>query len=297
MGKRYFIDMDGTLAKWNDVQFEELFEEGYYKNLEPNINVVNTVKRLLNHEQDVYILSAYLEESKYAKKEKIEWLQKYIPELNKDKYILLPYGEVKTNYIEGKIGKDDILLDDYTKNLLEWEKEGGFAIKLRNGINHNKGIWKGMTVSHNFINGNSFEDSIEVYKGFKEIAEKYDFKVSTDKNRVSLLACDISNEWREWIVYDLNGWIEILGNTDQMNIWFCDTHKDFTTETVVALVNDLNEKIFNKLDEYTKLDVKLKDFIDPEDWQVIANVQNAYEDSRYMQQNKSIEDDFEDIEV
>ena len=34
---RLFVDMDGTLAKWNEVQYEEqLLEEGYYRNLKPN---------------------------------------------------------------------------------------------------------------------------------------------------------------------------------------------------------------------------------------------------------------------
>lgn len=294
MSKRFFIDMDGTLAKWNDVQFENLFEKGYYLNLEPNINVVKTVKTLLNHEQDVYILSAYLEESKYARDEKILWLQQYLPELPKEKYILLPYGEEKSKYIKGEINKDDILLDDYTKNLLEWEKTGGFAIKLLNGINHNKGVWQGMCTHYYFINGNSFENSIEIYRGFREIADRYDFKVRLSNDGISLLAKDVFNEWKEWIVYDLNDWIEINGNTDQMNLWFCETKKDFTAETIVELVKDLNEKLFYKLNDF----VELKELIDPEDWQVIANVENAYEDSRYSKtKEKNIEDDFEDIDI
>ena len=40
---RIFVDMDGTLAKWNNVEFEELFEEGYYRNLEADEKILNEV--------------------------------------------------------------------------------------------------------------------------------------------------------------------------------------------------------------------------------------------------------------
>ena len=33
MKRRYFIEMDGTIAKWEYVPFERLFEQGYFKNL------------------------------------------------------------------------------------------------------------------------------------------------------------------------------------------------------------------------------------------------------------------------
>lgn len=37
MSRRIFVDMDGTLAKWNDVATEVLYEKGYYANLEPKL--------------------------------------------------------------------------------------------------------------------------------------------------------------------------------------------------------------------------------------------------------------------
>lgn len=143
--------MDGTLAKWNNVSFEELFKEGYYRNLEPNLNVVKTINRMLENGENIYILSAYLLESKYAKKEKEEWLQEYIPNLRKENYILIPYGENKVNFMEKSITEDDILLDDYTKNLEDWTMHGGTAVKLLNGINHTKGTWHGKKVDINKI--------------------------------------------------------------------------------------------------------------------------------------------------
>lgn len=79
---RLFVDMDGTLAKWNEVQYEEqLLEEGYYRNLKPNQKVVDEVNSIIDKGYDVYVLSCVLPESQYAQNEKIEWLKEYLPQL------------------------------------------------------------------------------------------------------------------------------------------------------------------------------------------------------------------------
>ena len=54
---RLFVDMDGTLAKWNEVQYEEqLLEKGYYRNLPPNQKVVDEVNSIIAKGYDVYVL-------------------------------------------------------------------------------------------------------------------------------------------------------------------------------------------------------------------------------------------------
>ena len=50
----------------------------------------------------------------------------------------MPYGV--------NIDEDDILLDDYSKNLIEWVEAGGTAIKVRNNINCSGKTWKGDTI-------------------------------------------------------------------------------------------------------------------------------------------------------
>ena len=148
---RIFVDMDGTLAQWHNVEFEQLFEEGYYLNLEPNQEVLADVNQLIRQGKDVYILSAYLTESEYALQEKQEWVKKYLPDFPKEKQIFVPYGEDKANYLKknySPITSEDYLLDDYTKNLLEWESFGGSGIKYLNGINHTRGTWQGAKVNY-----------------------------------------------------------------------------------------------------------------------------------------------------
>lgn len=144
MRRRIFVDMDGTLAKWHNVESEEvLLEKGYYENLEPNENLVNVIKELIKKGEDIYILSSFLSNSNFALGEKKKWLAKYLPEIPFEKQIFVKYGDSKTSYIPGGINKNDCLIDDYTKNLLPWKEAGGIGIKFLNGINNTKGTWKG----------------------------------------------------------------------------------------------------------------------------------------------------------
>ncbi len=149
--ERIFVDMDGVLAKFNHVQSEEeLYEKGYFANLEPLPTVVDGMKRYIkeNPDKDIYILSAYLTESPYALQEKNEWLDRYLPEISSDHRIFCPCGKPKADYIIGGIQKTDILIDDYTKNLEQWKQQGGIGVKLLNGINHTRGTWQGYSMDY-----------------------------------------------------------------------------------------------------------------------------------------------------
>lgn len=92
-------------------------------------------------------MSAVLSDSKYALREKNEWLDRYIPEIDSYHRIFPPCGGNKKEYIPGGIRKTDTLLDDYTLNLSQWEPPAK-GIKLLNGINHTKGTWQGDMVKH-----------------------------------------------------------------------------------------------------------------------------------------------------
>ena len=142
--QRLFVDMDGTLAEFKTVDtLETLYEKDYFINLKPNENVLGAIKQLIaDNDFDVYILSAYLTDSRYALEEKNAWLDKYLPELPQEKRLFVPCGTDKSVAVPGLIRPDDYLLDDYTKNLSEWEPPA-MGIKLINGINHTNGTWQG----------------------------------------------------------------------------------------------------------------------------------------------------------
>ena len=145
VSQRLFVDMDGTLAVFNRVEtLEELYEQGYFLNLAPHVNVVDAVKHIVKTEPriQVRILSAVLMDSDHAFEEKYAWLDRHLPEITLEHRILVPYGSDKKERIRGGVAKEDFLLDDYTQNLLLWEVAGR-GIKLLNGINNTRGTWMG----------------------------------------------------------------------------------------------------------------------------------------------------------
>lgn len=148
--KRLFVDMDGTLAVYKPCNtLEKLYEKGYFADLEPMDNVLEGVRayKKENPDVDVFILSAYLSDSRYTLQEKNEWLDYYLPEIDRPYRIFTECGQDKSMYIPGGIRENDCLLDDYSVNLFQWERAGGKGIKLMNGINGTKGKWRGERVS------------------------------------------------------------------------------------------------------------------------------------------------------
>ena len=185
MKPRFFIDMDGTLAEWRDIKSNsELYQKGYYESLKPNNYLLEEVKNLIKEGKDIYILSSFLSDSDYALKEKNIWLNKYLPELPVQKRIFVPYGDVKYKYLPSKITSFDYLIDDHTKNLLDWKEEGGTVIKFLNGINHIKGVWQGLllredeNISKNFnwILDNCFKEPVNSFE-FQNLDEDLEMEI------------------------------------------------------------------------------------------------------------------------
>lgn len=190
---RLFVDMDGTLAKYQPVDtMEILFEEGYFRNLEPQQNVVDAVKKIIKEhpEIQVYIMSSVLSDSKYALQEKNEWLDKYLPEIDSEHRIFPPCGENKLDYVPNGIRSTDYLLDDYTNNLALWEPPAK-GIKILNGINHTNETWKGNMLRYDkepewladdivsVMNGTEIKEERPLHQKVSMANQSYDQKVKT----------------------------------------------------------------------------------------------------------------------
>jgi hypothetical protein len=120
---------------------------------------------------------------------------------------------------------------------------------------------------------------IKMFDKFKTVGEKYGFQVIEKGNEIILTAINTDGKQVNWIKYNKNtDTVSYIGNTDNCNIWFCDTRKDLTPEQIIEFVNDLNV-IFELVDEEK---FKVRDLIDPEDWQEIVNINDAYTDERYI---------------
>lgn len=145
---RIFVDMDGTIADIHEHEdwYERMKnEEDFFEKLNPFNNL---------------IVALYLIKYKYGKKVKIcslsavenikrnsnyvtsknNWLDRYANFV--DKRIFSLCGRKKTEFVKN-ICKKDILLDDHTPNLIDWEENGGYGIKVKNNINCSKKKWNG----------------------------------------------------------------------------------------------------------------------------------------------------------
>lgn len=137
-----YFDMDGVLANWNwekseehpdGVTMEEVFTPGYFRNLKPIDEYVQFAKDCKSKGIDVKILSKSIYT---AINEKWEWLQEYMPFINKEDIYFVPLDENKNDYIQTD-NPYAILIDDYNPNLYNWQGISIKAITEKNTINPN----------------------------------------------------------------------------------------------------------------------------------------------------------------
>lgn len=127
----YFFDMDGVLAKWDtSASEEETHQRGYFASRDLELSALALVRLLKDSGRKVKILSAVYEDD-HSRKEKREWLD--ASGLSDVESVFVPYGEKKSSYVDEDF---PVLVDDYSKNLREWEQEGHLPVKFFNGINN-----------------------------------------------------------------------------------------------------------------------------------------------------------------
>ena len=137
---RLFVDMDGTLARFHDEvhYLERMFEENFFHDLAPFYEMVDGLKVFMQQHPDVevFVLSSKVDgEPPYCEKEKNEWLDKYLPEIDKAHRFFPRVGTPKASVVPGGVTKNDYLLDDYNRGLEAFVLAGGNAIKCHNNIN------------------------------------------------------------------------------------------------------------------------------------------------------------------
>lgn len=154
--KKLFIDMDGTLAEWQEgTPFEIVCERGYAAKLPINGNMVKATELLVDfckkRQIEVYILSSVLD-LPHSIPDKNAWLDKVLPgSFDAEHRLYVPYGEKKSDFVLRHFGfkkqsvafSNCFLLDDYTENLAAWVNDGGTPIKVFNGINGKNGTYRG----------------------------------------------------------------------------------------------------------------------------------------------------------
>ena len=142
--KRFYFDMDGTLAEWRPAKsLGYLFVPGYFESLAPQEHVVRLAKQLVCTGHSVCILSAVL--GPQQESEKRAWLQREFGDLLSEIHVVfVPCGANKSKYVV--VDRDAVLLDDHSPNLWQWYHAGGVEIKAINNINGSGKSWRGSRV-------------------------------------------------------------------------------------------------------------------------------------------------------
>lgn len=136
---KLFWDMDGTLAVWNpDATVEELFSKGYFLNREAETKLCKIAEKL-SAMYESYILTACMEGSDYLIPEKKVWISRFVPNFYQ-KVLFVPCGVSKAKFVSDVFHRElsdrDVLIDDHSPNLLQWQDDGGTGIKWCNAINN-----------------------------------------------------------------------------------------------------------------------------------------------------------------
>jgi 5'(3')-deoxyribonucleotidase len=120
--KVYYFDMDGVLANFHKepYSYAKAINREWIANLEPFEDAIATVKRLMSEGKSIYINS--LAASEDAKQGKIDWLNKYLPEIPKSHIIIIVGSGKKSDYMKTKTGT---LVDDKASNCKQWTKMSG----------------------------------------------------------------------------------------------------------------------------------------------------------------------------
>ena len=151
MVTRIFVDMDGTLARFHEHKNfqQEMWTEGFFLNLRPYQEVCEALELLSSeHSAELFILSSAAASRSNIPGQKRKWVKEHIPSIKDENILILPIDVPKSSVLH----HGDILLDDYNKNLRDWESHGGRAIKLVNEINDHgitSPLWKGKRVYYN----------------------------------------------------------------------------------------------------------------------------------------------------
>lgn len=118
-------------------------------------------------------------------------------------------------------------------------------------------------------------------KCLADVAGQFGFKGRyVSEEAIDIRAKNTDGEWRTWftIFPDYNGQRKISGhNTDQCNIWLYETRPDLTPERCIEFFEELSRT----MGLYGEDKLKVRPWIDPEDWQGIAGVKDASKDRRY----------------
>lgn len=149
--RKIFVDMDGTVAKWETVTMRELLTPGYFYHVTPMQSMIDALEILHRfYGYDIYICSSTINEQ--CEKDKNMWINLHMPFVKEENRFFVPYGQSKGKFLETQnLLSGDLFIDDYSENLRDVKESCKelFPIKILNGINGTKKTWTGASFHYN----------------------------------------------------------------------------------------------------------------------------------------------------
>lgn len=139
-----WCDMDGVIAVYEPHAYigpKPLFlrpEQHYFATVQPNPSMIHALKDLTEHAVSVRLISNILFSpvAGEQKADKQKWADRYLPFLSRTPILFLHEEKYKGVLREtGALYKTDLLVSDYNKDLVPWNRAGGTGVKYLNGIN------------------------------------------------------------------------------------------------------------------------------------------------------------------
>lgn len=141
-----FFDMDGTMFKFKDCEEGAWNTPGFFKDMMPHVAVCRAIDALAySYRDNIYVLTA-TPEHLWAREEKLEMCRHCIPNVVEDHIILAPLGTPKPLAVPQGVSQRTYLVDDFTRNLVDWGSAGGVPVKCITSRNNRRNIWEGEAI-------------------------------------------------------------------------------------------------------------------------------------------------------
>ena len=161
MHRSFYIDMDGVLMKYdkeaytgeNPIWLQK--NAHYFRDLPPDRKALEFIDRLWEKcrytGDEVFILTTLPMNSAMFNEhfhDKMLPLNKWVSYIDIEHILISVTAKNEAvEYIrDHKLTQNDVLIDDYNKNLASWQNAGGTAVKYCNGIN-DPNSWNGPKIT------------------------------------------------------------------------------------------------------------------------------------------------------
>lgn len=150
MSKNYYFDMDGVAVKYDRSAYvgkHPLFlkkNQHYFRDLEPDRKILEVIDLLYQQSRytgdNIYMLTSLMMNGAIFNEhfhDKVIWNNNWLPYLDIN-HILISVTSKRdaVEFIHNHcLTENDILIDDWNKNLIDWKAAGGTAFKYCNGLN------------------------------------------------------------------------------------------------------------------------------------------------------------------